>query len=69
MLLEAGLCFMRVAACFDPATPEVPEALFRAGEVCTALGNKIAAQNAYRMLISRHEDSPWAQKARAAVGG
>jgi len=68
MLLEAGLCFMRIAACME-GMPEVPEALYRAGEVCRALGNPVAAQNAFRMLVNRYPDSPWAEKARAAAGG
>ncbi|MCD6303877.1 MAG: hypothetical protein J7M21_02825 [Planctomycetes bacterium] len=70
-LLEAGLCFMRVASGFDPSYPEVPEALFLAARVCELLGNKVAAQNTYRMLASkfRLRAPKWAQKAQAALAG
>lgn len=68
-LLAAGLCFMRVAACFDPSTPEVPEALYLAAMVERAVGNQVAGDNALRLLISRHATSDWAQKAQAALGG
>lgn len=67
-LMAAGLCFMRVAACFDPSTPEVPEALYLAAMVERAAGNQVAADNAMRLLVSRHSTSQWAQKAQAALG-
>ncbi len=66
-LMAAELCFMRVAACFDPSTPEVPEALYLAAMVERAAGNQVAADNAMRLLVSRHSRSQWAQKARAAL--
>ncbi len=68
-LLAAGLCFMRVAACFDASTPEVPEALYLAAMVERAVGNRVAGDNALRLLISRHRTSKWAEKAQAALGG
>jgi TolA-binding protein len=68
-LKEAGLCFMRVAACCDPSTPQAPEALYLGAMVSRALGNEVAAANALRMLIDRYAASDWAQKAQAALGG
>lgn len=68
-LFEAGLCFMRVAACVDAAVPEVPEALFLAAKVCRHLKNDVAAQNTYRMIISRYGHTKWAKDAEAAMGG
>jgi hypothetical protein len=68
-LKEAGLCFMRVAACFDPSTPQVPEALYLGAMVERALGNEVAAANALRLLVDRHAASEWAQRAQAALGG
>jgi len=67
-LMAAGLCFMRVAACFDASTPEVPEALYLAAMVERASGNQVACDNALRLLVSRHSRSQWAQKAQAALG-
>ncbi|HUS93499.1 MAG TPA: hypothetical protein VM695_16700 [Phycisphaerae bacterium] len=69
LLLEAGLGYMRIVSCFDPSTAGAPEALFRAGQVCQRLGNKVAAQNAWRLLMERSPDSEWAKKAEAALGG
>jgi len=66
MLLEAGLSFMRVAACVDPSHAEVPEAMYLAASVCRHLGNKVAAANAYRRIRQRHAGTPWAEKARRA---
>ncbi len=69
-LLDAGLCFMRVAACHDPALEGVPEATYLAGRVCELLGNKVAAQNTYRWLIDRHApDNEWVARAKQALGG
>ncbi len=68
-LKEAGLCFMRVAACCDPTTPQVPEALYLAAMVERVLGNHVAAANAMRMLIARYAASEWAQRAQTALGG
>ncbi len=68
-LKEAGLCFMRVAACFDASTPQAPEALYLGAMVERALGNEVAAANALRMLVDRHAASEWAQRAQAALGG
>jgi len=68
-LLEAGLCFMRIAACVDLSEEQVPEATFLAAKVCEHLGNKVAAANTYRMLVNRHPGSEWARKAQAALGG
>jgi tetratricopeptide (TPR) repeat protein len=70
-LIEAGLCLMRVAACVDPASPEVPEAAFLAAEVCKRLGNGVAAANTYRMIAAdfRIRSPQWAQKAQEALGG
>jgi TolA-binding protein len=65
-LLEAGLSFMRVAACMDPSTPEVPESMFLAARVCAHLGNKVAAANAYRRIRQRQADTEWAKKAEEA---
>jgi TolA-binding protein len=68
-LKEAGLCFMRVAACCDPTTPQAPEALYLAAMVSRALGNEVAAANTLRMLIDRYATSDWARKAQAALSG
>ena len=68
-LKEAGLCFMRVASCFDASTPQAPEALYLGAMVERALGNEVAAANALRMLVDRHAASDWAQRAQAALGG
>ncbi len=68
-LREAGLCFMRVAACCDPSIPQVPEALYLGAMVERALGNQVAAANALRMLVDRFASSEWAQRAQAALGG
>ncbi len=68
-LMAAGLCFMRVVACFDGTPSEVPEALYLAAMVEKAAGKDIAANNALRMLVSRHATSEWAEKARAALSG
>ena len=46
MLLKAGLNFMRVVVYYRDAD-EAPEALFLAGEVNAALGNKAAARQAF----------------------
>lgn len=67
LLKKAGLSFMRVASCFDPSTAEAPEALYRGAIVSRQLGNEIAAANTFRFLISRHEESAWAEKAQAAL--
>jgi hypothetical protein len=68
-LKEAGLCFMRVAVCFDASTPQVPEALYLGAMVERALGNEVAAAKALRMLVDQHVASEWAQKAKAALAG
>jgi len=68
-LKEAGLCFMRVAACFDASTPQVPEALYLGAMVERAFGNEVAANKALKMLVDQHPTSQWAQKAKAALGG
>jgi len=68
-LLAAGLCFMRIVACFDASTPEASEALYLAAMVERAVGNRVAGDNALRLLISRYRTSDWAKKAQAALGG
>ena len=67
-LLAAGLCFMRVASCISPAEPEVPEATFLAAKVCEHLGNRVAADNAYRLILQRHPGTEWGKQAQAALG-
>jgi hypothetical protein len=66
-LVEAGLCFMRAAACTPQGTAEAPEATFLAARACEHLGNPVAAKNAYGFLLERHPDTEWAQKAQAAL--
>lgn len=66
-LLEAGLCFMRVAGCISPGEPEVPEATFLAAKVCEHLDNRVAAANAYRLILQRHPGTEWAKRAQAAL--
>jgi TolA-binding protein len=66
-LLEAGLCFMRVAGCTSPGEPEVPEATLLAARVCEHLGNRVAAENACRLILQRHPGTEWAKQAQAAL--
>ncbi len=66
-LLAAGLCFMRVASCISPGEPEVPEATFLAAKVCEHLGNRVAADNAYRLILQRHPGTERAKQAQAAL--
>jgi hypothetical protein len=68
LLLQAGLNFMRVAT-FYPFGRNVPEAMYRAGEVNAALGNQAAALNAFRMVVQRHGDSEFARAAAGAIEG
>ena len=68
LLAKAGLSFMKVAACFDASTPEAPEALYFGAMVSRQLGNEVAAGNAFRLLISRHEGTDWAKRAKQALG-
>jgi hypothetical protein len=70
MLLDAGLCFMRVASCCaDQAPALAPEATFLAGQACQRLGNYTAAGNAYQRVNEdfgeRYPD--WGKKATAAL--
>jgi len=66
LLIAAGLDYMRVATFFATAA-QAPEALLGAGQVNAALGNALAASNAFEMVIQRYADSGAAKKAAAAL--
>jgi len=68
-LKRAGLSFMRAAACFDPTTPEAPEALYYGAMVSRELGNGVAAANALRLLVNRYQGGKWAERAQQVLGG
>jgi tetratricopeptide (TPR) repeat protein len=70
MLLDAGLCFMRVASCCgDQAPALVPEAMYLAGQACQRLGNAAGASSVYQRIVEDYKDRPgdWAKKAEAAL--
>jgi tetratricopeptide (TPR) repeat protein len=70
MLLDAGLCFIRVASCCaDQAPALAPEATFLAGQACQRLGNYTGAGNAYQRVSEDFGEKypDWGKKATAAL--
>ena len=65
-LAQAGLNLMRVHAHF-PDSKEAPEALFYAGQVNLALGNRNGARLAYEAVTRSYGRSEMAAKAAAAL--
>jgi tetratricopeptide (TPR) repeat protein len=65
-LTEAGLDLMRVYAHF-PDSKEAPEALFYAGQVNLALGNRNGARAAYEAVVRGYPKDAIAAKAGSAI--
>lgn len=62
-LIEAGLDLMLVVVNF-PRSPQAPEALLLAGDVCRRLGNADAAASAWNAVLTQYRQTPWAAQAQ-----
>jgi len=65
-LISAGLDLMRVVVCY-PSSSKAPEALFAAGQINAALGNREAARKAWQLVATAYPDSNWAHDAIAEI--
>jgi tetratricopeptide (TPR) repeat protein len=63
---KAGLNLMRVVA-YYPESRNAGMALYEAGQVCKALGNTTAAQEAWRMVLEQFPGTDAADPARKAL--
>jgi len=70
-LNKAGLNFMWVVVAAHPGSAEAAEAMYLAGRVCRLLGNRTAADNAFRDVVRscRNSRKEWADKAAAELRG
>ena len=65
-LVQAGLSFMHVAT-FFPRSSVAGEALYQAGRVNQALGDRLAARRAYEAVVSGYSENAAAAAAVAAA--